>query len=64
MTVITKNFKDKDKNIHVFRKSSTIDSQDHDTKNTKLAYYRNEKRKRSLSYELDDWIKDDLENLA
>lgn len=64
MTVITKKYKDKDKNINDFRKSSTINSQDHDTKNTKLAYYRNEKRKHSLSYELDDWTKDDLEYLA
>lgn len=62
MTVITKKFKDK--NISIFKKCSTIDTQDHEAKNAKLAHYRAEKRKFSLSYELDDWIKNDHEYLA
>ncbi len=59
MTVITKKYKTK-KNDAV-ENGLPIGPSDHDAKIARLAYYKAEKRKFALGYELEEWFETEQE---
>jgi hypothetical protein len=53
----------KNKILNAEEDQSTICLPDHDAKIAKLAYYKAEKRKFELGYELEDWLEAEKEYL-
>lgn len=55
--------KSKEKTLNLSEDYSSICLPDHDAKIAELAYYKSEKRKFALGYELEDWFEAEREYL-